>query len=362
MSVYKDAKRGTWYVTTRYKDWQGEPRWRTKRGFSTKHEALDWEREFLAQKKGDLSMRFETFAQLYLEEITPRMKVSSMPNKKSMLERRLVPYFGSKRMCEISSMDIVRWQNSMLTYRDPKTGQPFSENYLRGLNAQLGALFRYAQTHYKLKENPMENLKKIGSATNGKADFWTLEEYEKFSRECKADPFAYICFETLYWTGLREGEMLALTSADFNFEKRTVSITKTYHRLKKQDVYTTPKTRKGIRIVELPEKLCRELQDYLQMKGDLDAGERIFPVKQDYLYSRMKKYAEKAGVKRIRIHDIRHSHVSLLINMGFDALQIGDRIGHESADVTYHYAHLFPNARKTVSERLSQVMEGSSVA
>lgn len=362
MSAYKDQERGTWFVKNRYKDWQGEIHWCTKRGFATKREALDWETEFLAKKKGDLTMTFESFTQCYMEEVKPRLKVSTIITKETAIHRWLLPYFGTKRMCDIASTDIVRWQNDLLNYKDPKTGQPFSGNYLRGLNAQLSAIFRYAQTHYKLKENPMKELDAIGSASDGKMDFWTLEEYEKFSRECMAEPVAYYCFETLYWTGIREGELLALSPADFNFEERTVSITKTYHRINGRDVFTTPKTKKGKRVVSLPEQLCRELQDYLRMNEKVNAAGRMFPVQKDYLYSCMKKYAQAAEVKKIRVHDIRHSHVSLLINMGFDALQIGDRIGHKSADITYHYAHLFPGARKTVSDQLNLVMRGAKVA
>lgn len=205
----------------------------------------------------------------------------------------------------------------------------------------------------------MKNLDKIGSMSEGKMDFWTLEEYEAFALECMADPLAFYCFETLYWTGMREGELLALMPSDFDFEAKTVSITKTYHYINGQDVFTTPKTKKSIRIVKLPGRLCDELQDYLKQNYKIKPDERMFPIQKDFLYGRMKKFAEKAGVKRIRIHDLRHSHVSLLFHLKCSALDIGERIGHSSADITYHYAHLFPEVNEGVANKLNSMMEGA---
>jgi len=66
----------------------------------------------------------------------------------------------------------------------------------------------------------------------------------------------------------------------------------------------------------------------------------------------MDRGAKAAGVKRIRIHDLRHSHVSLLIEMGFSALAIADRVGHESVDITYKYAHLFPSKQQEMAQKL----------
>lgn len=360
MPVYKDEQRKTWMVKLKYKDWQGNAKWRTKRGFATKREAQQWETDFLATRQKDLTMTLSAFVDLYLEELRPRLKVSTMRTKEANLFRWVVPYLGKKNMCDIDSADIVKWQNMLLQYKDPKTGKVFSKNYLRNLNAQLHALFRYAQKHYKLKEHPMEVLDNIGSKNEGKMDFWTLEEYTAFSEECMEDPLAYYCFETLYWTGIREGEMLALQPKDFDFDAKNVSITKTYHCIKGKDVYTSPKTKAGNRVVDLPEKLCNELQDYLRQNYEMAPTDRMFPVQKDFLYGRMKKFAEKAGVKRIRIHDLRHSHVSLLIHLGFNALEIGERIGHESAAITYHYAHLFPDPERRLAKSLDQMMGGDA--
>lgn len=93
--------------------------------------------------------------------------------------------------------------------------------------------------------------------------FWTKEEYLKFADAVMDKPMSYYAFEMLYWCGIRKGELLALTPGDFNFRKGTVSINKSYQRLHGEDVITSPKTRKSVRTIRMPEFLCDEMQDYL---------------------------------------------------------------------------------------------------
>ena len=153
--------------------------------------------------------------------------------------------------------------------------------------------------------------------------------------------------------------MLALTAADFNFEKETVRINKFYQRLHGEDVITTPKTKKSNRTIKMPKFLCEEMQDYIRMLYDIDENERIFQITKSYLHHEMDRGAKAAGVKRIRIHDLRHSHISLLIEMGFSALAIADRVGHESIDITYRYAHLFPTRQAEMADKLDMERKGA---
>ena len=166
-------------------------------------------------------------------------------------------------------------------------------------------------------------------------------------------PLSFYAFEMLYWCGIREGELLALTPADFDFEKRTVSINKSYQRLNGQDLITTPKTEKSNRIITMPQFLAEEIQDYIKMLYGIGPNDRMFTVTKSYLHREMDWGAKEAGVPRIRIHDIRHSAVSLLIDMGFSATAIADRVGHESIDITYNYAHLFPSKQAEMADKLN---------
>ena len=183
--------------------------------------------------------------------------------------------------------------------------------------------------------------------------FWTKDEYLKFADAMMDKPISYYAFEMLYWCGIREGELLALTPADFNFKAETVTINKSYQRLKGEDVITTPKTPKSNRVIKMPKFLCEEMQDYLKQLYGAESGGRIFPITKHYLKHEMERGCKETGVKRIRIHDIRHSHISLLIDMGFTALAIADRVGHESIDITYRYAHLFPTRQTDMADKLN---------
>ena len=166
------------------------------------------------------------------------------------------------------------------------------------------------------------------------------------------EPISYYAFEMLYWCGIREGEFLALTPADFDFKGGTVKISKSYQRLHGKDVITSPKTKKSNRTVKMPPFLCEEIQDYLKMQFGLGRTDRIFPITKSYLHREMDRGSKAAGVKRIRVHDLRHSHVSLLIDMGFTPVAIADRLGHESIEITLRYAHLFPSKQTEMIEKL----------
>lgn len=192
----------------------------------------------------------------------------------------------------------------------------------------------------------------MGKKKNREMLFWTKEEYLKFADAMMDKPMSYYAFEMLYWTGIREGELLALTPEDFDFEKQTVTINKSFQHLNGRDIITSPKTEKSNRTIKLPNFLCDEIQDYLKMLYDVGLGDRMFPVTKSYLYREMERGSKQASIKRIRIHDIRHSHVSLLIDMGFSATAIADRVGHESIDITYNYAHLFPSKQTEMAEKL----------
>ena len=165
-------------------------------------------------------------------------------------------------------------------------------------------------------------------------------------------PVSYYAFEMLYWCGIREGELLALTPGDFDFRNRTVTINKSYQRLHGTDVVTTPKTKKSVRTIKMPGFLCEEMQEYIGSIYGVKKKDRIFPITKSFLYHEMDRGCKASGVKRIRVHDIRHSHVSLLIDMGFSAVAIADRVGHESIDITYRYAHLFPSRQVDMANRL----------
>ena len=179
------------------------------------------------------------------------------------------------------------------------------------LHNQLSAIFNHAVRYYELRSNPAAKVRNMGSEEHREMLVWTKEEYKKFSFE-----------------------------------------------MMDKDVITTPKTKKSNRTIKMPHFLCEEMQEYLGMLYGLKKKDRIFTVTKSYLHHEMDRGAKVAGVKRIRIHDLRHSHISLLIDMGFSAVAIADRVGHESIEITYQYAHLFPSKQAEMAKRLDNLGKG----
>ena len=352
MPVYKDKKRNTWFASVRYTDWTGETRQTTKRGFKLKRDAQEWEREFKLKTSSDPDMTFESFVELYEKDIKPKLKLNTWKTKDNIIKTKILPYFKNRTLSTITVHDVIEWQNEIRSLKN-RNGKPYSEDYLKTIHAQLSSIFNHAVRFYGLQKNPAALAGSMGSEQGKEMLFWTKEEYLKFIDVMMDEPELYYAFELLYWCGIREGELLALTPADFDFEHKMLRINKSYQRLDGEDVITSPKTPKSNRIIQMPDFLCDEIHDYIGQLYEIEAEDRMFLFTKHRLKKAMERGSRKAGVKQIRIHDLRHSHVSLLINMGYSALAIGERIGHESEKITYRYAHLFPSVQTEMAEKLN---------
>ena len=324
----------------------GKRRKSTKRGFATKREAEEWLRNFLITQKADFDMKFEDFWKMYCADMETRLREHTMRTKKYIVELKILPYFGDKRVNDITAADIRQWQNELI-----KMG--YSPTYLKTINNQLSAIFNYAVRYYDLKSNPCVKAGSMGKSKAEEMDFWTGEEFRKFIDSVMNKRLSYMAFMTLYWTGMRMGELLALNPKDIDLEKRTISITKSYQRLGKKDVITPPKTPKSKRVITIPEFLAADIKDYMDSLYDLQENDRLFPITKYYLEHEMQRGIKESGVKRIRVHDLRHSHASMLIELGFSPLEIANRLGHEKVETTLNtYAHLYPNKQTKLAERL----------
>jgi integrase len=352
MGVFKDKKTGNWYVYLYYKDWEGNRKRKMKRGFETKREALVWEREFQMEHSENLDMTFESFIKIYEEDRSPRLKYNTWLTKEHMIRVKLLPFFGKRPMSSIESTDIIKWQNNMIKSRD-KNGNKYADTYLKTINNQLTAIFNHAYKYYGLKNNPCYKVGSIGKKRAAEMQFWTRDEYAAFAGAIRDDHRVYYAFAVLYWCGLRIGELLALTYADIDFDKRTVTVSKSYQILRGEDYITEPKTTKSNRTIVMPEFLSDELREYVDRQYKPKSNNRMFPTSKSFMQKRIKAGAEKAGLKKMRVHDLRHSHVLLLIELGFTPVAIADRVGHESIEITFRYAHLFPNKQTEMAERLN---------
>ena len=301
-------------------------------------------------------MTLEAFVEIYITDKKKRLRENTWSTKEHIIRTKILPYFKEKRLSEIKPRDVIAWQNEMLNYRD-KNGKAYSPTYLKTLHGQLSAILNHAVRFYGLKSNAAATAGCMGSEKHKEMLFWTKEEYLKFAEVMKDRPASYTVFMTMYYTGIREGELLALTPSDIDFEKKTLTVNKSYQRLGKEDIITTPKTPKSIRTIPIPDGLCNCLQEYMSHCYGLQKDDRLFPYTKSFLYHEMEYGCKASGVKRIRVHDIRHSHASLLVEMGFSPLLIAERLGHEKVQTTMDtYSHLYPNKQVEVARQLDGIM------
>lgn len=339
MSVNRDKKRGTWMVQIRWRDKGGKYRHTTKRGFKTKAEAQAYNRRFISEHEDINDILFDDFCDTYLEDVSPRLKENTLITKRYVIEKKLRPYFGKMRMGDIDAAEVLRWENDLLA-------NDYASTTLHTDCNQLSAIFNHAVNYYGLRKNPMRIAGKVGSKeTDREMSFWTLEEFNQFVFHLEDKPESYMAFNTLYWAGLRVGELLALTPSDIDLDEGVIHVRHSYQRIGGKDVITTPKTWKSIRDVMMPDFLVDDYIDYFSALPDLLPDERIYQMTKNKLRHEMKRGCKAAGMEPIRIHDLRHSHVSLLINLGMNPAAIADRVGHSSVEITQTYSHLFPSTQ-----------------
>ena len=352
MPAYMDKSRNTWYCKFYYRDYDGERRQKWKRGFATREDAISYEKNFLDM--GLTSGGEEKFLKVYgeyMRDVKNTLKPSTIATKENIFKNWILPYFGSKRLENITVAEVRKWQ--VMIMNDEHC---YAKTYIQSINAQLSTFMNYANRIYGLPSNPCVRAGSINGVEKKEREFWTPEEYELFRDAISEDIRAFTCFEVLYWTGMREGELLGLFEDDINFDERTISIKRTYVRMNREDHYQTPKTHASERVVAVPKFLCDEIREYLRTLSRSYRRDRIFPVQRHYLERKMLRYSKMAGVKRIRIHSLRASSVSLLINLGFQPIEISRRVGHEKVSTTLDiYGKLFPSSNEAIVKGLEKM-------
>ena len=305
MAVIKNNKTGMWEVRTYYKDLTGARKQKTKRGFAKKSEALEWERNFKLKEDQSISMSFKSFVDIYLTDLEPRIKRNTFLTKKHIIETKILPYFGKRKLDDIRTSDVIQWQNEVMKLKKDN-GELFSPTYLKTIHNQLSAILNHAVNMYGLKDNVARKAGTMGKEENKEMEFWTQEEFQAFL-ECVADkPISYYAFEILYWTGIREGELLALQVKDIDFEQGTITVDESLTRLDGEDLITAPKTESSVRVITIHKELQEELKEYIATLYHVRPGTRLFAGRT----KEMKRGIKMSGVKKITVHCTRHSHAS----------------------------------------------------
>ena len=347
MGAYKDKEKNTWFCEFRYTSYDGKRKKKKKRGFKTKKEAQNWEINFINHISGKSELLFLDLHSNYIEDMKHRCKFSTLKLKNSIFKNNLASFFSNYKVNEITPIIIRKWQNEQIS----KKYQP---TYLRTINKELTAIFNFAVKFYDLKNNPCLIAGNIGNKKPEREfKIWTPEEFGKFislidNLTIKA------AFITLFFTGMRVGELLALYFEDIDLENRTIKITKT----KYDNVIGKTKTKGSNRIIKISENLRIILNDYTDKIYKPGKKQLLFDISRTLLIYYMRTYSIKAGVKRIRIHDLRHSHASYLISKNVNIVAVSKRLGHVSIQTTLDtYTHLF----KESNDKLLEVLENIKI-
>lgn len=362
----KKANNGTYYFRANlgYDAVTGKQIQKYRSGFSTKKEArAEYSKLILAAEEG-LAMEkkqpsFKQFIEeIYLPWYKTQVKESTYKNRLNTIEKHF-KFFYRKKVNEIEPIHVQTWQL--------KLAKDYSPNYVRIIQGMLSLAFDRAIILGLAKKNPARMVGNIKSK-KVKVDFWTLEEFQKvISLLYKGDyyeHYLFICFWLLFTTGLRIGEAAALQWEDIDFESGIISVTKTlYYKSMNEYTFVDPKTSASIRTVVIDRDTIRELKDWMEVQKKVlkDCNFVLsysgIPTSKHTLPRALEKLAGLAGVHRIKIHALRHSHVALLISMGVNPLIVKDRLGHEKIQTTLGtYGHLYPNSNFEVAKMLGGII------
>lgn len=349
MPVYQDPQTKSWYFSCYFQDWQGQRRRKVKRGYKLAREAKEAERDFLRQQAGDCQMSFNAMYELYMEDCKARNKASTEIYKASRFKSAIIPYFQSfNDITKITPADIRRWQNELI----PR----YAAGSLKKLHGDLSALFNFAVKFYGLKRNPASIAGNVRNAKAAAADFWTPAEFNKAMEQIDTLQLK-AAFTLLFYSGLRIGELLALACGDYNRSSKTITVNKTMSYSGNGYIISTPKTKKSNRTITIPTRASSLLDEYIATLYEPTGKDTLFAgLGRSKIMLALKRAAAKAGVKSIRIHGLRHSHASMLINAGANIKAISERLGHTDIKTTLNtYGHLYKSADAAIAAMLDNI-------
>ncbi|SFK14767.1 Site-specific recombinase XerD [Marinilactibacillus piezotolerans] len=361
----KKAKNGTYYFRANLGyDSNGKKIQKYRSGFKTQKEAREEYSKLLLTDPEELvnnknQMFFKQYTtELFLPWYKTRVKQRTYDNRVSSILKHF-SYFYKLPVAEIEPLHVQKWQLEL--------SKDLKSSYVRAVQGLFSIAMDRAVVLGLATENPA---KIVGNVKKQKAkiDFWTKEEFEKvLSFIYKEDFYQHFLFITLwllFMTGMRIGEATALQWEDIDFETGVLSVTKTlYYKNQNHYRFTNPKTRSSIRQITLDQstlKFLKEWQDIQQniLKTDFILSYNGIPTQKHTIAHAIGRYSKMAGVHRIRIHGLRHSHASLLISMGENPLIIKDRLGHKDIETTLGtYGHLYPNTNFEVAHKLNGVID-----
>lgn len=361
----KLVKKITYKCEGSYVDANGNNKRYHKRGFATKSEAQQWEEIFLAKARNeiDTGITYGILYEIYKETKKGKIKDRSYNDMEYLFSLHILPHWSELQINKITLKKIEDWQTKLLntTHKVRNQEKHFSNKYLESIQMQFKAVLRYGyQMGYTNDQRIIFfDYAKRNDEQKKEMQFWEPDEYNRFISVCDELPYKTL-YSTLYWCGIRLGEALALNWNDVDFKKKTISISKSYSKHTHQ--ITSPKTKNSYRSVIVPDK-CLSLLEALknEQKCIIGYNDKNFvfyfnkPLDENAIRERKNNWCKVAGIKQIKIHELRHSHVSLLIHLGFSPFDIAKRLGHTVEMVNNVYGHWFNEAQQSMVDKLNNL-------
>jgi integrase len=367
-SFEKSASSGLWSCRFREIDENGVQKNRRLSGFKTKREAQHGYEDYVTEKaerderrkleraaEADAAeLTFDQLLAMYYEYEKPRVKESSFYDIEKKIATNIVPFFAGRKIKDIKPADVLKWQSTLAE---------FSYNYKKHLQTLLTSVFRYGERYHDIP-NVMKKVEKPRRLTQKKEMlFWTPQELA-LAIDTIAEEKYRVFFSFLFFSGCREGEAFALTWDDLDLQRGIVnidkSLTRKAHDGDKPYKITPPKNDASYRRVPIPTELCIILAVYKaneHSSGKLGTfvfgGDR--PLSLSTCERRLTAAAKAAGVKRIRIHDLRHSCATYLIHKKVSIVTVSRHLGHSDVTQTLNtYAHAMPDDHDELLAVLNQ--------
>ena len=347
-----------------------------RKGYKTKKEATEAEHylrsvELKERFYGAKITVYMLYELLKEEDRINHRKISYINTQENNYNRHIKNYFSKvDNVGKLTYEDIYQFREHLRQKVAQNSDNPLSTNTINKIMILLKKIFDVGLRKGYYTTNPVKLLKKL-PIEKTKMQFWTVKEFQQFLTLFEPEEYNIkLLFTLLFFSGLRLGEALALTWQDIDFSTNTIHITKSVYVNKGVSYISSTKTKAGTRRIIINKKLSQELQYWQQQQKHLleqftsdSMSLQVFQsspimITKNSIEKQYKKILERdATLKKIRIHDFRHSHASLLINQGEDYLVVKERLGHASITTTIDtYSHLYPSKQKDLADKLDDLI------
>ena len=363
--VIKDAKGNSWYYRCYFTDRYGNRKQTKSRLYPTKGMASDEEYDFLRKikttDKVDLNINFKKVCDEWLNYKKDKIKITTYYGVEKATQKYIYKYFCNFKLHDIKIHSLQEWKIILIKSN-------LSVSRTNSIITFLKEILTYSNIYYNFDIKVANYLVKIRDDSpikndTSKENYWTYNEYNQFIVNVD-DSYYSLIFKFLYYTGVRLGELRALNWNDIDFTKKTLSITKSMSKesFQKGSIIVSPKTKNSIRTLDLSDNLINELLEHKKEQQKIYGFNDNWYIFGGFQYlaittlrNKLDKYIKIANVKRITIHGFRHSHVSLLVDIGCDFKDVAERIGDTVKMVQETYYHMFPEKKKIIIERLNNL-------